>query len=203
MKLLTNPLQFSKIIRTTYNPLRGVKLIQKIADWYYACWNVALCFCLKNLIKNTTKVKHVLLKISYVLQSANIVHSVFDLFFCITTCYWFGLLFRFLLINATMIKTKWRMEPLCSGNPGFFKVLWLLSWQQHFLHNNVFMTLVPAGGLLANMGGQDSLRQRQNTHSAIYLQEQKTRFLALIVFIFYFIFPRLLCYQNANRLRCP
>ena len=65
------------------------------------------------------------------------------------------------------------------------------------------MTLVPAGGLLANMGGRDSLRQRQNTHSAIYLQEQKTRFLALIVFIFYFIFPRLLCYQNANRLRCP
>ena len=27
-----------------------------------------------------------------------------------------------------------------------------------FLHNNVFMALVPAGGLLANMGGQDSLR---------------------------------------------
>ena len=48
------------------------------------------------------------------------------------------------------------------------------------------MTLVPAGGLLANMGGQDSLRQRQNTHSAIYLQEQKTRFLALIVFFFFF-----------------
>ena len=61
------------------------------------------------------------------------------------------------------------------------------------------MTLVPAGGLLANMGGQDSLRQRQNTHSAIYLQEQKTRFLALTVFFF----PRLLCYRNANRLRCP
>ena len=50
------------------------------------------------------------------------------------------------------------------------------------------MTLVPAGGLLANMGGQDSLRQRQNTHSAIYLQEQKTRFLALIVFFFFFFF---------------
>ena len=48
------------------------------------------------------------------------------------------------------------------------------------------MTLVPAGGLLANMGGRDSLRQRQNTHSAIYLQEQKTRFLALIVFFFFF-----------------
>ena len=79
-----------------------------------------------------------------------------------------------------MIKTKWRMEPLCSANPGFFNALWLLSWQQHFLHNNVFMTLVPAGGLLANMGGQD----RQNTHSAIYLQEQKTRFLALTVFFF-------------------
>ena len=47
------------------------------------------------------------------------------------------------------------------------------------------MTLVPAGGLLANMAGQDSLRQRQNTHSAIYLQEQKTRFLALIVFFFF------------------
>ena len=46
------------------------------------------------------------------------------------------------------------------------------------------MTLVLAGGLLANMGGQDSLRQRQNTHSAIYLQEQKTRFLALTVFFF-------------------
>ena len=55
------------------------------------------------------------------------------------------------------------------------------------------MTLVPAGGLLANMGGQNSLRQRQNTHSAIYLQEQKTRFLALTVFFF----PRLLWYQNA------
>ena len=47
------------------------------------------------------------------------------------------------------------------------------------------MTLVPAGGLLANMGGQNSLRQRQNTHSAIYLQEQKTRFLALTVFFFF------------------
>ena len=69
--------------------------------------------------------------------------------------------------------------------PRLFQGSWLLSWQQHFLHNNVFMTLVPAGGLLANMGGQDSLRQRQNTHSAIYLQEQKTRFLALIVFFFF------------------
>ena len=29
----------------------------------------------------------------------------------------------FFFINATMIKTKWRMEPLCSGNPGFFKAL--------------------------------------------------------------------------------
>ena len=88
-----------------------------------------------------------------------------------------------------MIKTKWRMEPLCSGNPGFFKALGCCHGNSiFFLHNNVFMTLVPAGGLLANMGGQDSLRQRQNTHSAIYLQEQKTRFLALIVFIFYFIF---------------
>ena len=46
------------------------------------------------------------------------------------------------------------------------------------------MTLVPAGGLLANKGGQNSLRQRQNTYSAIYLQEQKTRFLALTVFFF-------------------
>ena len=57
-----------------------------------------------------------------------------------------------------------------------------------FLHNNVFMTLVPTGGLLANKGGQDSLRERQNTHSAIYLQEQKTRFLALTVFLFLFLF---------------
>ena len=29
----------------------------------------------------------------------------------------------FFFINATMIKTKWRMEPLCRGNPGFFKLL--------------------------------------------------------------------------------
>ena len=48
------------------------------------------------------------------------------------------------------------------------------------------MTLVPAGGLLANKGGQNSLRQRQNTRSAIYLQEQKTCFLALSVFFFFF-----------------
>ena len=68
------------------------------------------------------------------------------------------------------------MEPLCSGEPRLFQGSWLLSWQQHFLHNNVFVTLVPAGGLLANKGGQDSLRQRQNTHSAIYLQEQKPVF---------------------------
>ena len=68
-----------------------------------------------------------------------------------------------------------------------------------FLHNNVFMTLVPAGGLLANMGGQDSLRQRQNTHSAIYLQEQKTRFLALTVFFF----SALALVPKCNRLRCP
>ena len=67
-----------------------------------------------------------------------------------------------------------------------------------FLYNNVFMT-VPAGGLLANKGGQNSLRQRQNTRSAIYLQEQKTRLLALS----FFFFSALLCYQNANRLRCP
>ena len=64
------------------------------------------------------------------------------------------------------------------------------------------MMLVPAGGLLASKGGQNSLRQRQNTYSAIYLQEQKTRFLALTVFFFFF-FSALLCYQNANRLRCP
>ena len=50
------------------------------------------------------------------------------------------------------------------------------------------MTLVPAGGLLANKGGQNSLRQRQNTRSAIYFQEQKTRFLALSVFFFFFFF---------------
>ena len=50
------------------------------------------------------------------------------------------------------------------------------------------MTLVPAGGLLANMGGQDSLRQRQNTHSAIYLQEQKNTFSG--VNRFFFFFPR-------------
>ena len=83
-----------------------------------------------------------------------------------------------------MIKAKWRMEPLRSGNPGFFKALGCCHGNSIFLHNNVFMTFVPAGGLLANMGGQDSLRQRQNTHSAIYLQEQKTRFLALTVFFF-------------------
>ena len=72
-------------------------------------------------------------------------------------------------INATMIKTKWRMEPLCRGNPGFFKALACCHGNSTFFffwHNNVFMALVPAGGLLANMGGQDSLRQRQNTHSA-------------------------------------
>ena len=44
-------------------------------------------FCPENLIKNTTKVKLALLKSSYVLQSANIVHSVFVLFFRTTTCY--------------------------------------------------------------------------------------------------------------------
>ena len=43
---------------------------------------------------------------------------------------------------------------------------------------------VPAGGLLANKGGQNSLHQRQNTRSAIYLQEQKTRLLALSFFFF-------------------
>ena len=48
------------------------------------------------------------------------------------------------------------------------------------------MTLVPAGGLLANKGGQNSLRQRQNIRSAIYLREQKTRLLALSVFFFFF-----------------
>ena len=46
------------------------------------------------------------------------------------------------------------------------------------------MALVPAGGLLANMGGQDSLRQRQNTHSAIYLQEQKNTFSGVNRFFF-------------------
>ena len=86
-----------------------------------------------------------------------------------------------------MIKTKWRMEPLCSANPGFFNALWLLSWQQHFLHNNVFMTLLPAGGLLANKGRQDSLRERQNTHSAIYLQEQKNTFSGVNRFCFFFV----------------
>ena len=52
------------------------------------------------------------------------------------------------------------------------------------------MTLVPAGGLLANMGGQDSLRQRQNTHSAIYLQEQKNTFSGVnrLFFVFCFCF---------------
>ena len=86
-----------------------------------------------------------------------------------------------------MIKTKWRMEPLCSGNPGFFKALGCCHGNSiFFVHNNVFMTLVPAGGLLANKGGQNSLRQRQNTRSAIYFQEQKTRFLALSVFFFFF-----------------
>ena len=82
----------------------------------------------------------------------------------------------FFFINATMIKTKWRMEPLCRGNPGFFKALACCHGNSIFfcfLHNNVFMTLVPAGGLLANMGGQDSLRQRQNTHSAIYCKSKK------------------------------
>ena len=108
----------------------------------------------------------------------------------------------FFFINATMIKTKWRMEPLCSGNPGFFKALGCCHGNSlFFLHNNVFMTLVPAGGLLANKGGQDSLRQRPNTHSAVYLQEQKTTFSG--VNRFFFFFPRLLCYRNANRLRCP
>ena len=72
-----------------------------------------------------------------------------------------------------------------------------------FLHNNVFMTLVPAGGLLANMGGQDSLRQRQNTHSAIYLQEQKTHFLALIVFVFFFFFPALALLPKCKSLTLP
>ena len=72
------------------------------------------------------------------------------------------------------------------GEPRLFQGSCLLSWQQHFffLHNNVFMTLVPAGGLLANMGGQDSLRQRQNTHSAIYLQEQKNTFSGVNRFFF-------------------
>ena len=64
------------------------------------------------------------------------------------------------------------------------------------------MTLVPAGGLLANKGRQDSLRERQITHSAIYLQEQKNTFSGVNRFFFFF-FPRLLCYPNANRLRCP
>ena len=58
------------------------------------------------------------------------------------------------------------------------------------------MTLVPAGGLLANMGGQDSLRQRQNTHSAIYLQEQKTRFLPLTIFFLFFFFFFRACFAT-------
>ena len=38
--------------------------------------------------------------------------------------------------------------------------------------------------LLVNKGGQGILRKMHNTHSAIYLQEQKTRLLALNVFFF-------------------
>ena len=89
----------------------------------------------------------------------------------------------FFLSTQQWSKQNGEWNPFVAG-PRLFQGSWLLSWQQHFLHNNVFMTLVLAGGLLANMGGQDSLRQRQNTHSAIYLQEQKTRFLALTVFFF-------------------
>ena len=64
----------------------------------------------------------------------------------------------------------------------------------------VYITLIPPGGLLANKGEQGILREMHNIHVAIHLQEQKTWFLVLNG---YFFFPRLLCYQNANRLRCP
>ena len=53
-----------------------------------------------------------------------------------------------------------------------------------FWNNMVYITLIPLGDLLANKGGQGTLREMQNIHVAIHLQEQKTWFLALNGYFF-------------------
>ena len=87
-------------------------------------------------------------------------------------------------INATITIDKMAYVPRLQQPITSWRLM-LLSWQQHFLFNIVFITLISPGGLLAKKGEQDIFaRNAQQPYRNIFLSAKTKLFFSLLWFFF-------------------